>query len=362
MKRYQRQMLLPEIGESGQQTLLSSKVLIVGAGGLGHPVLQYLVAMGVGQIGIMDGDLVDESNLHRQVLFSARDIGKNKADCLKDHFSCRDEVAKIISYPYFANKKTALEVFPDYDLIVDGTDNFQAKFLINDVCCFLKIPMAFGSISQFEGQASVFWRGHGPCYRCLVPEIPKARIQSCAEAGVVGALPGAIGCTQSLEVLKVLLNMKTEGRKLPTLSGRLQVFDFLEGSARTLTVPIRPSCRCQKSAFTVSDISEEDVGHEACSMGGEIQGLLLDVREPEEWDAFHVDGSLHWPLSRMEVCELPKHLLNKKLTAVCVSGSRAARAAEILNEHGFAIGFTKRSIYGFENWNQQKAATDANGI
>jgi len=362
MKRYQRQILLPEIGGRGQQALLSSRVLIVGAGGLGHPVFQYLVAMGVGQVGIMDGDLVDESNLHRQILFSARDIGKNKADCLKDHFSCRDEVTQIVAYPFFVNKKTALEVFPDYDLIVDGTDNFQAKFLINDVCCFLNKPMIFGSISQFEGQVSVFWRGHGPCYRCLVPEIPKARIQSCAEAGVVGALPGAIGCTQSMEVLKTLLNMKTEGRKLPVLSGKLQVFDFLEGSARTLTVPTRPSCGCQKSAFAVSDISEKGASHEACSMEGVIQGLLLDVREPVEWDAFHIEGSLHWPLSRMESGELPKHLHGEKLTAVCVSGSRAARATEILNEHGFAIGFTRRSIYGLENWNKQKGATDTNGI
>lgn len=350
MRRFQRQMLLPEIQEKGQRALMASKALIIGAGGLGHPALQYLAAMGVGQIGIVDGDEVQESNLHRQVLFEYKDIGKNKADCLREKYEIRGDPDQIVSYPSFLCKTSALRIFPEYDLIIDGTDNFETKMLINDVCCFLQKPMIYGAISQYEGQVSVFWKGKGPCYRCLMPSLPKAKIQSCAEAGVVGALPGIIGGMQAFEALKTLLNLKVGNEKLKPLIGRLHFFDFSDNSSRILKIPTRIGCPCRAHSFDLSLTAETERPAPVC----EITKFedFLDVREMNEWEEFHLPGSTHWPLSWIESGSLPENLRNRTLTAICQSGIRAGRAAEILSSHGFEVNYTKRSIYGFENRKQ----------
>lgn len=345
--RYQRQILLPEIAEMGQAHLLKSKILIIGAGGLGHPVFQYLVGMGIGHIGVMDGDLVDESNLHRQVLFSESDIGKNKADCLQSLSKFRQDPVKVISYPFFLRKKSALEIFPQYDVIVDGSDNFKTKMLINDVCCLLAKPMVFGSISQFEGQISVFWQGHGPCYRCLIPEIPKANIQNCAEAGVVGALPGVIGSLQALEALKVLLFLRNSNSTLKPLIGKIQHFDFANNLSHVFSLPIQKTCECHSSEFNSEMIPDIEGETEFCMVP--ISGTLLDVREQVEWDEFHVTTSVHWALSKIEAGVLPIHLKDKTVMAICKSGFRAERACQILKKHGFKVNYTERSIYGYGN-------------
>lgn len=340
-------MLLPEIQEEGQRALMASKVLIIGAGGLGHPVLQYLVGMGIGQIGIVDGDDVQESNLHRQVLFGDKDIGKNKADCLREKFSSRGDPVQIVSYPSFLTLTSALQIFPDYDLVIDGTDNFEAKMLINDVCCFLKKPMVYGAISRYEGQVSVFLRGRGPCYRCLVPSLPKAKIRNCAEAGVVGALPGIIGSIQAFEALKTLLNLKLGSESLKPLIGRLQFFDFCDNSSHVLKIPTRKACPCQAHTFDLSQVTA--TGRLGPTCEPTTAEDLLDVRELSEWDDFHLPASTHWPLSRLKSGSLPEHLKSRSLTAICQSGIRAERAAEILSSHGFKVSYTKRSVYGFEN-------------
>lgn len=345
--RYQRQILLPEIGDKGQSHLHESKVLVIGAGGLGHPVIQYLAGMGVGHIGVVDGDSVHESNLHRQIIFDRSDIGKNKALVVQDKYIKRNEPVTITAYPHFLTKSLALELFREYDVVVDGTDNFEAKFLINDVCCYLNKPFVYGAISQFEGQVSVFWRGRGPCYRCLVNEPPKAQIQNCAEAGVVGALPGAIGSIQAIETLKTLMHLKGHGSRFVPLVGKIQFFDFLDNSARTLKLSVRDHCMCQNSNLHCEDIVE--LKAPVCVGTVKDSETLLDVREVNEWKEFHIPGSVHWPLSRIQQGEFPTHLENRILLAICRSGSRAKQAAQILQDRGFKhIQYTTESIYGYQ--------------
>lgn len=344
--RYQRQISLPEISEVGQKYLNQSKVLIVGAGGLGHPALQYLVCMGIGEIGLVDGDVVAESNLHRQVLFSEHDIGKNKAECLKHLFDERRDPCVVKAFPFFLTKKSAFEIFPNYDVIVDGSDNFQTKFLINDVCCVLNKPMVYGSISQFEGQIATFWKSKGPCYRCLIPEIPKSKIQNCADAGVVGVLPAVVGSMQALEVMKIIFLMREHKTRLDSLVGKLMSMDLASNLWNTFRLSVKKNCKCHSDEFTVDSIIESGFLPATCAR--EIAGIILDVREQEEWDQFHVPSIVHWPLSKMELGLFPVHLKEELVTAVCKSGIRAEAACKILKEKGFKINFTKQSIYGIE--------------
>lgn len=348
MSRFQRQEILPEVGRRGQELLRGSRVLIVGAGGLGHPALQYLVGMGVGEIGIIDGDTVQESNLHRQILFKDTDVGLNKANCAKRFYKERQESVTINAYPFFLSKDSAVTIFPEYDVVIDGTDNFQTKFLINDVCVYLDKPLVYGSVSQFEGQVSVFWGSKGPCYRCLVPDVPRARIRNCAESGIIGAIPGIIGSAQAFEAFKVLMCKGDQSSTLLPSFGVLQHFDFAKNESRSIKIPRRKYCCCSNAKFDLVNIDDIEMNSEECAY--DETRIFLDVREEKEWAEFHLPDIPNWALSRLESGDLPVHLKSKKVTAICVSGARAERAFRLLVDKGFDINFTCRSIYGLENW------------
>jgi sulfur-carrier protein adenylyltransferase/sulfurtransferase len=235
--RYQRHLLLPEVSESGQQKLLDSKVLLLGAGGLGSPAALYLAAAGVGTLGIIDMDVVDASNLQRQILHNMDRLGDRKVDSAKKTLTLLNPDVNVVTYDVRLGADNILDIIDGYDVIVDGTDNFPTRYLVNDASLLKKIPVVYGAIFRFEGQASVFHPYEGPCYRCLLPEPPPAELApSCAEAGVLGVLPGIIGSIQAMEAIKILLGLGE------TLAGRLLAYDALEESFRTFKVPRDPDC------------------------------------------------------------------------------------------------------------------------
>ncbi len=235
--RYQRHLLLPEVGEAGQQKLLESRVLLLGAGGLGSPAALYLAAAGVGTIGIIDMDVVDESNLQRQILHNMDRIGDRKVDSAKKTLTLINPDVDVVTYDTRLGADNVLDIIDGYDVIVDGTDNFPTRYLVNDASLIKRIPVVYGAIFRFEGQASVFHPYEGPCYRCLLPEPPPAEMApSCAEAGVLGVLPGIIGSIQAMEAIKLLLGLGD------SLAGRLMAYDALEESFRTFKVPRDPDC------------------------------------------------------------------------------------------------------------------------
>ncbi len=235
--RYQRHLLLPEIGEAGQQRLLESKVLLLGAGGLGSPAALYLAAAGVGTIGIVDMDVVDSSNLQRQILHNLERVGERKVDSAKKTLTAMNPDVDVVTYDVRLGAANVLEIIDSYDLIVDGTDNFPTRYLVNDASLVKRIPVVHGSIFRFEGQATVFYPYEGPCYRCLVPEPPPAELApSCAEAGVLGVLPGIIGSIEAVEAIKLLLGLGE------SLVGRLLTYDALEQSFRTFRIRRDPAC------------------------------------------------------------------------------------------------------------------------
>jgi len=235
--RYQRHLLLPEVSEAGQQKLLDSKVLLLGAGGLGSPAALYLAAAGVGTLGIIDMDVVDASNLQRQILHNMDRLGERKVDSAKKSLTLLNPDVNVVTYDVRLGADNILDIIDGYDVIVDGTDNFPTRYLVNDASLLKKIPVVYGAIFRFEGQASVFHPYEGPCYRCLLPEPPPAELApSCAEAGVLGVLPGIIGSIQAMEAIKILLGLGE------TLAGRLLAYDALEESFRTFKVPRDPDC------------------------------------------------------------------------------------------------------------------------
>lgn len=345
MNRYIRQIALKEIGLHGQQKISAAKVLIVGAGGLGHPVAQYLAAQGVGTIGLVDGDLVQESNLHRQVLFSNQDIGQNKASVLAKKIKSLNPEINIQFYDKYLDKKLALLLFQDFDIIVDGTDNFSTKFLINDVCCFYNKPMVYGAISQFEGQVGIFWNMYGVCYRCLYLKPPVTKIQNCAEEGVLGVLPGIIGCLQALEVIKLII-LKEEEILEKTLVSRIQVYNFLNSEQYTLKVPKNNECFHH---FENPDVIRE-IDTPVCVWGHETK--LIDVRETHEWEEFHIQNSIHVPMSLIEATpQVIENLIQKdqSYTLICKSGSRAEMVYQILKSKGYQnIFFTKVGVHEYK--------------
>jgi molybdopterin/thiamine biosynthesis adenylyltransferase/rhodanese-related sulfurtransferase len=235
--RYQRHLLLPEVGEAGQITLLDSKVLLLGAGGLGSPAALYLAAAGVGTLGIIDMDVVDASNLQRQILHNTDRIGERKVDSAKKTLTLMNPDINVVTYDVRLGADNILDIIDGYDVIVDGTDNFPTRYLVNDASLLKRIPVVHGSIFRFEGQATVFNPYHGPCYRCMIPEPPPAELApSCAEAGVLGVLPGIVGSIQAVEAIKILLAIGD------TLEGRLLAYDALEQSFRTFKVHRDPEC------------------------------------------------------------------------------------------------------------------------
>ncbi len=330
LRRYNRHIILPEIGLSGQQRLKEAKVLVIGAGGLGCPLLQYLAAAGVGNIGVVDSDKVDESNLHRQILYSPDDIGKNKAEVAVRKLSGLNPFIIITPIVSWLNSTNALQLFSGYDIIIDGSDNFATRYLVNDACVILNKPFVSGSIYKFQGQVSVFNYHDGPTYRCLYPE--PGEIPSCAEVGVLGILPGITGCLMANETIKMIID------KGEVLSGKLLVFDSLIMQFNTFefsTVPENKKintltdydffCEAQAKEITASELKNK------IKAGEKFQ--LIDVREPREYEQKNIGGLLI-PLSELEN-NLDK--ISKTLPVIihCQSGTRSKKAIDLLKQKGF---------------------------
>jgi len=347
-QRYSRHLILPEVGVTGQEKLKQSSVLCVGAGGLGSPLCLYLAAAGVGRLGIVDFDEVDITNLQRQILHSTADVGRPKLESAKETLEALNPHIDIVSHGVRLTSQNALEIFRDYDVIADGTDNFATRYLVNDACILSGKPNAYGSIFRFEGQASVFGIPEGPCYRCLYPEPPPpGLVPSCAEGGVLGVLPGLVGTVQATEVIKLLLG---EGKPLV---GRLMLFDALEMRFREVRLRRDPSCPICGDSPTIHELIDYD---QFCGVGpaveepqeiGEITVqelkeeqdagrdiLVLDVRNPYELDICRLEGSYLIPLGELmeRVAELNP---NQDIVVHCKSGARSAEAIRRLRTRGF---------------------------
>jgi molybdopterin/thiamine biosynthesis adenylyltransferase/rhodanese-related sulfurtransferase len=344
--RYSRHLLLSEIGESGQQKLKKSKVLVVGAGGLGCPVLQYLAAAGVGHLGIVDFDKVDESNLQRQILYSTTDVGMNKAAAAKKRLNALNPLIKIASYEYKLTNKNALNLFSGYDLIVDGSDNFSTRYLVNDACIITNKTLVYGAVHQFEGQVTVFNYKQGPTYRCLFPEAPKqGSVPNCSEVGVLGVLPGIIGVHQANEALKIILGIGQ------VLSGKLVIIDALNNSQLQLNIDKSTEqidkVLASKNEFETYDydffcgITIANQKSEKAISSARLKVLItskelqiIDVRE--EWETPKISelNAVNIPLNT-----LPDNLdkIKKGITTVvcCQKGGRSIQAINYLEKNGF---------------------------
>ena len=354
--RYARQIILPEIGEIGQTRLSKSRVLVVGAGGLGSPVLLYLTAAGVGLashggcIGIIDDDFVDASNLQRQIVFRESDQGSSKAEAAQRHLRALNSKSEFVTYPYRLSALNALEILSDYDVVIDGSDNFAAKYLLNDAAAKLDIPVVYGSILGFEGQVSVFWAKHGPCYRCIYPQPPTMHVPNCAEAGTLGSIAGLVGSIQALEACKLALGIehcRTFG--LEPLIGKLLVFDALNWDIRKLDLDKKLGC--PTCSLTPDEISLYDSEAAYCNTGNPkpitlrdlgdlwdsgVPLTLIDVREASEWATGHLEGAHHIPLRTMLTQEDALVGLNTSglLVIYCQHGIRSAQAVTFLRTKG----------------------------
>jgi sulfur-carrier protein adenylyltransferase/sulfurtransferase len=341
--RYARHLILPEVGEAGQEKLKAGSVLVVGAGGLGSPVSLYLAAAGVGRIGLVDFDEVDASNLQRQVLYGASDVGRPKLEAARDRLQDLNPEIAIETHGAALTSDNALAIIANYDVIVDGTDNFATRYLVNDACVLLGKPNVYGSIFRFEGQASVFSALEGPCYRCLYPEPPPPHlVPSCAEGGVLGVLPGVIGTIQATETIKLLAGIGE------TLVGRLLLFDALRMSFRTLRLRQQHD---QHAAITglidYDQFCNPANLHEVTQI---VDGaVVIDVREPYEWDAGHIDGARLIPLGELpnRLGELPR---DADIVFYCQAGGRSARALDIARDAGLTRAKHLRG--GYAGWNK----------
>jgi adenylyltransferase/sulfurtransferase len=349
--RYSRHLIMPEVGVEGQKRLKAASVLLIGAGGLGSPLGLYLAAAGVGRIGLVDFDVVDFSNLQRQVMHGTPDVGRPKLHSARDRLRAINPEVRLDLYETHLTSANALALFEPYDIIIDGTDNFPTRYLVNDACVLLKKPNVYGSIFRFDGQASVFYPGQGPCYRCLYPEPPPpGEVPSCAEGGVLGILPGLIGCVQATEAVKLILS---RGRPL---IGRLVLYDALDMTFREFKVRRNPRCPVCGDHPTITKLIDYDQfcgvrGQEAppaeVSMDGdmtveELKGRLdrgekvfiLDVRNPPEYQICRIAGSTLLPLP-----ELPQRLgeldKGREMVVHCKSGMRSQKAIAFLRQQGF---------------------------
>jgi molybdopterin/thiamine biosynthesis adenylyltransferase/rhodanese-related sulfurtransferase len=345
--RYSRQILLPQVGEDGQRTLKESRVLLVGTGGLGSPVALYLAAAGVGTIGLVDFDAVDLSNLQRQILHGSAAVGSPKTDSARDRLRDINPNVQIEVYETRFASGNALEIARGYDLIVDGTDNFATRYLVNDTSVLLGIPNVYGSVYRFEGQASVFGAPNGPCYRCLFREPPPPHlVPSCAEAGVLGVVPGLVGTIQATEAIKQLLGLGD------TLVGKLLTIDVMTMAFRTIEIRRDPECpACGTRAITeLIDYDEfcggATIGERVESSVREIQPMqlakrleggekleIIDVREPYEWQIGHIPGARLVPLDRI-AAEIPRLDKRRETILYCKVGVRSMNAARQLADAG----------------------------
>ncbi len=348
-ERYSRHLILPEVGLEGQKRLKAAKVLCIGTGGLGSPLLLYLAAAGIGQIGIVDFDIVDHSNLQRQVIHGTSWVGKPKIESAKNRILEINPYCQVDLYETRLTSANALDIIKPYDLVVDGTDNFPTRYLVNDACVLLNKPNVYGAIFRFEGQASVFNYQGGPNYRDLYPEPPPpGMLPSCAEGGVLGILPGVIGCIQATETIKIILG------KGQTLRGRLLLYNALDMKFRELKLglnPLRPvieklidyeqfcGIKQAQEAKEKMDIQEMTVQDLKALIDSESKDfVLIDVRNPNEYEIAKIPGSILVPLPEIERGEgitKVKELLNgNRLIAHCKMGGRSAKALAILKEAG----------------------------
>jgi adenylyltransferase/sulfurtransferase len=359
--RYSRHLLIPQIGKDGQLRLKESSVLLVGSGALGSPAALYLAAAGVGRLGLVDDDVVDASNLQRQILHGESWIGKPKLESAAARLREVNPHVELELHPVRFTPENAMEIAERYDIIVDGSDNFPTRFLTNDTAFFQKKPLVYGAIHRFEGQTSVF-APHlgGPCYRCLLPQMPApGSVPSCAEAGVLGVLPGIIGSIQAMEALKLLLGIGT----VPL--GKLTLYDALQSTFRTLTLRRDPQCRlcgehpeihhitnaettvCSNCNLTPTDMESITTSELRKKIAAGLDGLLIDVRQPEEYEVAHIDGSRLIPLAELEsqLDSLPKE---QTIYLHCKAGGRSARAVQLMESHGFrkAVNVTG----GMDQW------------
>ncbi len=354
IKRYSRHILLPEVGVEGQKKLLAAKVLVVGAGGLGCPISLYLAAAGVGTIGLVDFDTVDASNLQRQILFTTEDVGKPKVEVAAKRLKALNPDVTVNTYAVALKSDNIMDILKDYDMIIDGTDNFPTRYLTNDAAVLSGKPNVYGSIFRFEGQVTVFKTPEGPCYRCLYPEPPPpGEVPSCAEGGVMGAMVGTIGAIQATEAIKLIT-----GAGKPAI-GKFVIYNSLDVNFRVLKLHKDPECPvCGKNptvkalidyeqfcGMRVEDTQTKEVAVkkdeitplELKVMLDEKQDfLLLDVREPNEWDIANIKGSLLLPLSQLpqRFHELDK-FKGKPIAVHCKSGVRSAKAIAFLKQQGF---------------------------
>ncbi|MBB5153371.1 adenylyltransferase/sulfurtransferase MoeZ [Saccharopolyspora phatthalungensis] len=344
--RYSRHLIIPDVGMDGQKRLKNAKVLVVGAGGLGSPALLYLAAAGVGTLGIVEFDEVDESNLHRQVIHGQSDLGRPKAESARDSIAEVNPFVQVNLHQTHLSSENALDIFRDYDLILDGTDNFATRYLVNDAAVLLGKPYVWGSIFRFEGQASVFWDQHGPNYRDLYPEPPPpGMVPSCAEGGVLGVLCASIGSIMVNEAIKLITGIGE------TLLGRLMIYDALEMSYRTVKIRKDPEAKpitelIDYEAFcgVISDDAQQAAVNSTITPR-ELKGMfdrgekfeLIDVREPHEYEIVKIEGSKLIPKDRIlsgeALAELPQ---DRKIVLHCKSGGRSAEALAALHKAGFA--------------------------
>jgi molybdopterin/thiamine biosynthesis adenylyltransferase/rhodanese-related sulfurtransferase len=355
VRRYSRHLIIPDVGMTGQKRLKNARVLVIGAGGLGSPALLYLAAAGVGTIGIAEFDEVDESNLQRQIIHGQSDIGKSKALSAKESIAEANPYVDVVLHEERLDNDNVMGIFEQYDLIIDGTDNFATRYMVNDAAVLLKKPYVWGSIYRFDGQASVFWAEQGPCYRCLYPEPPPpGMVPSCAEGGVLGVLCASVGSIQVNEAVKLLTGIGEP------LVGRLMVYDALEMEYRKIKVRKDPNCAICGENPTVTELIDYDAFCGAISdaaadaaagstisvtqletmlkerESGERDFVLVDVREPNEYEINRIPGSVLIPkgefLNGTAIEQLPQ---DKQVVLHCKSGVRSAEALAVLKGAGF---------------------------
>ncbi len=351
VRRYSRHLIIPDVAMAGQKRLKNARVLCIGAGGLGSPALMYLAAAGVGTLGIVDFDVVDESNLQRQIIHGQNDIGRSKAESARDSVLEINPLVTVNLHEDRLDSSNVMEVFADYDLIVDGTDNFATRYLVNDACVLLHKPYVWGSIYRFDGQASVFWADHGPCYRCLYPEPPPpGMVPSCAEGGVLGVLCGSVGAIQVTEAIKLLTGIGEP------LLGSLMVYDALEMEYRKIKVRKDPDCAVCGDHPTVTELIDYEafcgvVSDEAqrAAIGSTITAAelkelldsdkpvyLVDVREPAEFEIVSIPGATLVPKDEIlrgdALASLPQDM---QIVMYCKTGVRSAETLAAVKSAGF---------------------------
>ncbi len=346
--RYSRHLILPEVGMEGQLKLKQAKVLLVGTGGLGAPLALYLTAAGIGRIGLVDFDVVDFTNLQRQVIHGTKDVGKKKIDSAIESMNDINPFVQVDRHETALSSENAFEIFKDYDYVVDGTDNFPTRYLVNDACVLLKKPNVYGSIFRFEGQATVFATEGGPCYRCLYPEPPPpGLVPSCAEGGVLGILPGIIGLIQATETVKLILGIGQP------LIGRLMLYDALGMKFRELKLRRNPECPICGDNRTIHELidyqqfcgiphqepevpvlTDIDPTEVKAKQDRGDQFILVDVREPHEFQIARIPGSVLIPLGEVgkRLGELDP---NAEIVMHCKMGGRSAKAVDLLKQNGY---------------------------